>query len=246
MRTLFGHSADKSKNTHEIKGLMKHMATTTPPQSFDDTDVIPRSPPRSRIDSRDIPRTYSGLYGDNDDLKPLEIHRQGIFSESVPFFLISYLTLIGAIQLFTSVLFIEQHSWTITHAFHLAVTLVHVHWLKGSITDPQGELNADTLWEQLVARGENAEGARKVLLIVPTVLCYAACHNAEYEYQWCGLNLVLWLIAMFAKTPMMVGIRLFDVNRTAGIDDDYEEEEEDDGETDETPDVAGAEWKKNK
>ena len=257
LRSWFANSEAAEKQSPSKKGLMIKVMNHTDSNASDsptssscnnptatsnnDNAINPKSPPRSRINSRDIPRTYSGLYSE-DDFKPLEIHRQHIFSQSVPFFLVSYLTLIVAGQLFTDELVPTDYSWTVTHAIHLVVTLIHVHWLKGSISDTQGELNAMTVWEQLVARGAEAEAARKVLLIVPTVLCYAGCHNGNYKPVVCVANLIVWVIAMLAKSFFMNGVRIFGINTTPGIDDD--EDENADEKTDETPDVAGLEWKK--
>jgi len=117
-------------------------------------------------------------------------------------------------------------SWTLTNAVHLLVTMVYIHWLKGSflLVDEQGELNAMTAWEQLEAvpdQGDSAAVAhvKSALLTVPTLLTYVACVGCHFDPVTCGLNVLLWSIAMLAKLPWMNGVRIFGINRTAGIDD---------------------------
>jgi hypothetical protein len=185
-------------------------------------------PRRSRMNSRDIPRSYSGLYGFSDgDLLPFELnrHRDTFGTETnTAWFLGVYLTLVLAVQLLSLTVMSDMRStWTVTNAIHLMITLVYVHWLKGSLYDEQGEMNALTVWEQLEAT-QGTKPVRQVLLIVPTVLTYTACWAAQYHAHTSLLNIVLWLVAIAAKLPFMNGVRIFGINRTAGIDDnDYTE-----------------------
>ena len=90
--------------------------------------------------------------------------------------------------------------------------------------DEQGEMSAMTLWEQLEGRS-NTFVVKRVLTVVPTLLCYAACHFSNYDYEVCVLNVVLWLLHVFAKLPVMNGVRIFGINRTTGIDD-YQQKED--------------------
>jgi hypothetical protein len=190
---------------------------------------MPNPPPRrSRMNSRDIPRSYSGLYGFSDgDLLPFELnrHRDTFGTETnTAWFLGVYLTLLILVQLLSLTVMSDMRStWTVTNAIHFMITLVYVHWLKGSLYDEQGEMNALTVWEQLEAT-QGTKPVRQVLLIVPTVLTWAACWAAQYDTVVSSLNIVLWLIAIAAKLPFMNGVRIFGINRTAGIDDnDYTE-----------------------
>jgi hypothetical protein len=134
------------------------------------------------------------------------------------------LTLVLAVQLLSLTVMSDMRStWTVTNAIHLMITLVYVHWLKGCLYDEQGEMNALTVWEQLEAT-QGTKPVRQVLLIVPTVLTYTACWAAQYHAHTSLLNIVLWLVAIAAKLPFMNGVRIFGINRTAGIDDnDYTE-----------------------
>jgi len=107
-------------------------------------------------------------------------------------------------------------SWTVTHLVHLFLSVVYLHWLKGSVGgDDQGELAALTLWEQMVRVQPS-----RALAIVPTLLCYAACHFGAYRSPIVTTNLLLWSIHVIAKSPAMLGTRLFGINRTPGIDDE--------------------------
>lgn len=122
-------------------------------------------------------------------------------------------------------------SWTITNLLHLLITILSFHWLKGQNTflfisegvssDQQGEMNAMTTWEQLeaVPDSENVLWIRRLLLVVPTLLTYIACVACQFHPTTCSVNIVLWSIALVAKLPCMNGVRLFGINRTAGIDD---------------------------
>lgn len=222
------------------------------------------TPRRTRFNSRDIPRSYSGQYHagpEGTDLLPLECRRsqQSVASNvSLAVFLSTYLTIVLAMQctatlVVTTVLlsggtaadgaagggtadstsgsgggsFLHHHllfplsSWTVTNAAHCLVTILYLHWFKGSyLLDEQGELNAMTVWEQLEATPESTAYMRRTLLIVPTVLAYMACVTTNFQpVSAVAFNVALWSVSMLAKLPMMNGVRLFGINRTAGIDD---------------------------
>ena len=198
---------------------------------------------RTRFNSRDIPRSYSGQYStDSNNLLPLEfIRSQHIVTRHVSLvvFLSTYLTFIFILQfasasIVSSTTFpnalpwskqfqiVLSSSWTITHAIHCLVTLLYLHWLKGSyLLDEQGELNAMTVWEQLEATSESSTHMRRILLVVPTCLAYMACLSSKFQPSICTINIIFWSISMFAKLPQMNGVRLFGINCTAGIDDDF-------------------------
>lgn len=186
---------------------------------------------RPRINSRDIVRSYSGLFGRDGDLTPFELARNAHtdWVEKGGFLLLgSYVGSICLFQILVSAVFdsyndtktLELHwSWTVTNAAHCLVTTIYVHWLKGSAFDEHGELAAMTLWEQLEGRSRILN-VKRTLFIVPTVLCYAACHFSNYSYDVCVTNVILWIVQMAGKLPIMNGVRIFGINRTAGIDDD--------------------------
>ena len=72
---------------------------------------------------------------------------------------------------------------------------------------------------EAVPHAQNNVAVRRTLLTVPTVLAYTACVTSHFDPLTCFINVVLWSIAMLAKLPFMNGVRLFGINRTAGIDD---------------------------
>ena len=148
---------------------------------------------RSRTNSRDIVRSYSGLFGRDGDWLPFELARNEHtdWVEKGGFLLLG--TYVGSICLFQIVVLaifdsyndtetLKLHwSWTVTNAVHCLITTIYVHWLKGSMFDQHGELAAMTLWEQLEGRSHIIH-IKRTLFIVPTVLCYAACHFSNYSY----------------------------------------------------------------
>mmetsp|Transcript_24593 Transcript_24593/g.67892 ORF Transcript_24593/g.67892 Transcript_24593/m.67892 type:complete len:238 (+) Transcript_24593:391-1104(+) len=189
---------------------------------------------RARINSRDIVRSYSGLFGRDGDLTPFELARNAHtdWLEKGGFLLLA--TYVGCICLFQILVLavfdsltnyndaktLKLHwSWTVTNAVHCLVTTIYVHWLKGSAFDIHGELAAMTLWEQLEGRSQILN-VKRSLFVVPTVLCYAACHFSNYSYDVCVTNVILWIVQIAGKLPIMNGVRIFGINRTAGIDDD--------------------------
>ena len=209
------------------------------------------SPPtRSRLNSKDIPRTYSGLYGtggeitnqtQNSDLLPFELSRNLntdwlLSSSDSPSkskrmrsgsLLWSYIFCIAFIQFMAMTLPLGiltfETSFTATNIIHGLTTLLFLHWIKGSPNFyEQGELNAMTLWEQLESSPETQQSSntKKVLVIAPTSLCYFACHFCNYDKVLCAINLGVWAVCVIAKLEGMNGVRLWGINRTIGIDDD--------------------------
>ena len=187
---------------------------------------------RARTNSRDIVRSYSGLFGSgiDGDLMPFELSRNEHtdWVEKGGFLLLgSYIGCICLFQIVVLAVFdsyndtetLKLHwSWTVTNAVHCLIMTIYVHWLKGSMFDEHGELAAMTLWEQLEGRSQILN-VKRTLFIVPTVLCYAACHFSNYSYAVCMTNVILWIPQMLAKLPIMNGVRIFGINRTTGIDD---------------------------
>ena len=204
------------------------MRTTTSAKSKNVT------PQRPRMNSRDIPRSYSGLYGAPDDLLPFELARNWHTDWLENGGLLLLATYMGGIAIFEVVALAVLDtvdsiplywSWTVTNAAHCVLSIVYLHWLKGSMFDEQGEMSAMTLWEQLEGR-PNTVVVKRTLTIVPTLLCYAACHFSNYQYEACLYNFVLWTIHVMAKLPVMNGVRIFGINKTTGIDDYGHQKEE--------------------
>lgn len=216
----------------------KLMSTPTRVTIRQDSASSP-APRRPRMNSRDIPRSYAGQYGaGSDDLLPFEIARAGGWWVEQQWFLIgAYILVLFVTEFFCAMLFgtpedketlhvmgVMITSWTMTNALHLLLTFPALHWLKGTFTnDVQGEMSHLTLWEQLEATAGTGS-LRRGLMVVPTLLCYAACHLSNYDLNACVLNICIWAIGLFGKLPFMNGVRIFGINRTAGIDDFRKEE----------------------
>jgi hypothetical protein len=118
----------------------------------------------------------------------------------------------------------QSLSWTLTNLIHLMFCLMTIHFSKGSflVVNQQGELNAMTVWEQLEATPESSTHMRRSLLIVPTILSYIAIWMTNFEPTVTFLNVCIWCVNMLPKLSFMNGVRLFGINRTAGIDDDVD------------------------
>mmetsp|Transcript_18067 Transcript_18067/g.22121 ORF Transcript_18067/g.22121 Transcript_18067/m.22121 type:complete len:253 (+) Transcript_18067:303-1061(+) len=246
--------------------MVNRQRSSTYPSRRDrkDRSLSPESTFRPRLLSSEIPRTYSGLYGqggENCDLLPFELSRncntdwlytsnRGSMAatltgstkissgEHSSFFGSSlfwiYMSIIAFIQLTVMLVlplpyFLQPYvtfetSWTFTNVLHGFMTTIFLHWLKGSPNFyEQGELNAMTLWEQLLSAPDNeyvAYQSKMVFLITPTVLCYVACFMSGYDRNLSLVNLFTWMICTVAKLEPMNGVRLFGWNRTVGIDDD--------------------------
>jgi hypothetical protein len=165
------------------------------------------------------------MYGDGNDLLPFELSRNPNteWLANAGFGLLSiYLSVIFMFHLiFLSFLDTPQKTWTVTHTVHALVTMVYLHWIKGSPNFEQGEMNAMTLWEQLDATHGAVSNAKRALIGVPTVLCYVSCHVCQWQASWqVAWNLIVWSVVMLAKMPFMNGVRVLGINRTTGIDDD--------------------------
>jgi len=143
--------------------------------------------------------------------------------------LLTYILIVLVGQACNMILFTPSVSWTITNFCHGFVTMMYLHWIKGSPncfdSSGAGEMNGMTLWEQLydpnLLTGEynRFTDSKLVLLLVPTVLSYAGCLFSGYDKLCCLLNIIVWVVCIMAKMPFMHGVRLLGINRTVGIDD---------------------------
>eukprot|EP00980_Cylindrotheca_fusiformis_P004163 scaffold909_cov135-Cylindrotheca_fusiformis.AAC.20 len=225
-------SSSKTSVTTPTRPRMNSFDRPSTPQRprLNSRDMSQSTPQRARLNSRDIPRSYSGLYGEaGDDLLPFELSRKqhvDWLENGGILLLCCYVGGVAIVEILSLAILetVENHplplywSWTLTNAFHAFISIVYLHWMKGSLFDEQGEMAAMTLWEQLEGRF-GATAAKRVLTAVPTFLCYAACQFSNYEYNVCVLNITIWALCMLAKLPFMNGVRLFGINRTTGIDD---------------------------
>mmetsp|Transcript_11333 Transcript_11333/g.10845 ORF Transcript_11333/g.10845 Transcript_11333/m.10845 type:complete len:225 (-) Transcript_11333:510-1184(-) len=194
------------------------------------------SPPpnRCRLNSKDIPRTYSGLYGSGgelnqetsaSDLLPFELSRncntEWIDAVAPLSLFLVYVFLIVACEMTLLIFLPLPTSLTVTNILHMILTMTYFHWIKGSPNFyDQGEMNAMTLWEQLESSQTPRTTPKAVLFIVPTTLCHLACHFGQYGKFSCLINFTIWLICIVAKLQFMNGVRILGINNTIGIDDD--------------------------
>jgi len=164
-----------------------------------------------------------GQGGANGDLMPFELARNRNtewVKTGGPMLLIAYLSVILVFHA-AFMAFVPFHtSWTVTHAAHFVVTSLYLHWIKGSPDFyEQGEMNALTTWEQIDSTtGLSME--RRAMFLVPTLICYAACHFAHYDVHFVAANVLILAFEIIAKLPAMNGVRILGINRTAGIDDE--------------------------
>ena len=90
--------------------------------------------------------------------------------------------------------------------------------MKGCPDDStQGEYNALTLFEQIDA-GVPWTNTKKFLILVPTILTWIACHEANYKPIYIVVNIGIFAILTIAKLPQMHRVRIFGINSTPGID----------------------------
>jgi hypothetical protein len=198
-------------------------------------------------------------YQVGSNLLPFELSRNrntDWFVEAGPALLLTYISIVLTVLL-TFLAFIPEPkvAWTLTNIVHMLVTLVYLHWIKGNPADymdgTQGEMNAMTLWEQIVSApssvhshdsssamlrkghvmldGGATGSGRDVLVVIPTLLALASCYVASFEKLYAIPNVILWGVVMLPKMPFMNGVRILGINRTIGIDDgDFQDEDEDD------------------
>ena len=205
------------------------LKTATTTSTSTDSSFTPNRP---RINSRDITRSYSGLYGSGTDGTPFELARSqhtdwleqgGILLAGLYLGGILVFCMVASVVLETLDCNHDGYSWTLTNGVHMVLTLVYLHWIKGSLFDEQGDLNMLTLWEQLEGRPHNS-WRKRFLTVIPTLLCYAACQASNYQpLSLLLVNGSMWAVCVVAKLPMMNGVRIFGINSTTGIDDETNE-----------------------
>ena len=185
---------------------------------------------RKRLPSKDIPRSYSGQFGrggdaDEGDLLPFELSRNRNtewIAHGGSGLLITYILIVGLIEFIACTYLKFELSWTATNLLHGFITFVYLHWIKGSPNFyDQNEMNGMTVWEQFDGSEPAYTLKKRLAMIIPTVLCYLACHFVDYDISFTVYNVVCWLVlCIIPKMPFMHGVRLLGINSTAGIDDE--------------------------
>eukprot|EP00804_Cyclotella_cryptica_P012607 CCRYP_014743-RC/>CCRYP_014743-RC protein AED:0.32 eAED:0.32 QI:0/-1/0/1/-1/1/1/0/216 len=132
----------------------------------DDHPSSVHSTPRSRSSSHDdhqkSPSKKNRVvhhYQAGSDLLPFELSRNrntDWIAAGGPALLLTYIFIV-LVALLTFLAFIPEPkvAWTLTNIVHMLVTLMYLHWIKGNPADymdgTQGEMNAMTLWEQIIS-----------------------------------------------------------------------------------------------
>jgi hypothetical protein len=198
------------------------------------------SPRRGRLNSRDgLPSSPLASFAPAFDMTS-SIYSPGFPSSSnnnnTLGWCLVYLTALGLLQLLSIALIGPLYSTTLTNVLHTLLTILSLHWIKGQPFDDTGSQAGLTLWEQLLVQqtqddcfgaattSVNSNHRRTLqswLLLVPTVLTYAACVQCQYNAMACSINVASWVVVLVAKLPAMKGVRIFGINRTVGIDDDF-------------------------
>lgn len=73
------------------------------------------------------------------------------------------------------------------------------------------------MYEQIDA-GIPWTNTKKFLMLIPTLITWIACHEADYKPIYIIVNMSMFLILIIAKLPEMHRVRIFGINSTPGID----------------------------
>lgn len=211
----------------------KMVRSQTPPPRLNgsntDDCISPRS--RARNNSRDYTHSYDGNYGGNEDMIGVDLARTtGGWWEQQKLYIFwwyvvgfSFVYAMVFMALTTADGALASMTFTVTNIIHFSVHLVYLHWMKGGYMEMQGELEAMTLWEQIEAT-PGSQWLRFGLRLVPTVLCYCACYEAQWESRICFLNGLIFFFCMLGKFSWMNGVRIFGINRHPAIDVDTDKD----------------------
>eukprot|EP00804_Cyclotella_cryptica_P012605 CCRYP_014743-RB/>CCRYP_014743-RB protein AED:0.34 eAED:0.48 QI:0/0/0/1/0/0/2/0/192 len=110
-------------------------------------------------DNDDHPSSVHSTPRAGSDLLPFELSRNrntDWIAAGGPALLLTYIFIV-LVALLTFLAFIPEPkvAWTLTNIVHMLVTLMYLHWIKGNPADymdgTQGEMNAMTLWEQIIS-----------------------------------------------------------------------------------------------
>lgn len=233
--TLFSLILIESKRTNTFLTTIKSPRVTSTmsskpprhPRSSPSPDITSN---RKRLPSCEIPRSYSGQFGrggdaNDGDLLPFELSRNRNtewITHGGNGLLFTYIVVLGIFE-FVSMSYLPfTLSWTATNVMHGFLTFVYLHWIKGSPNFyDQNEMSGMTVWEQLDGAEPAYTPKKRVAMVIPSVLCYLACHFVDYDLTYTAYNVACWLVlCIIPKMPFMHGVRLLGINRTAGIDDE--------------------------
>lgn len=206
---------ESSEPRHQSLFSTSSSSTTTTTPSPRKRSPSPPPTLRSRLNSKDIPRTYSGLYGHggelnhqtpSSDLLPFELSRNRNTDwlllnnkNSLRPLLVAYMFIILFIYIVTLPFVPFQYTFTCTNLLHGAITLVFLHWIKGSPNwYEQGELNAMTLWEQLSSSPDNTD------IIEPSIGSSSSTKSSKRHRRKRGINNQLTFSTGPQRTVLLV------------------------------------------
>jgi len=117
-------------------------------------------------------------------------------------------------------LFSTADCWTVVSVFHTVGTFIFLHWIKGNPdAASQGDYASLTVYEQMEA-GVPYTFTKKVLMLVPALLCWISCYSSNYKPVDCIVNVGMLCVCIFPKMPHMHGVRIGGLNASTGIDKD--------------------------
>eukprot|EP00744_Colponema_vietnamica_P003813 GILI01005784.1.p1 GENE.GILI01005784.1~~GILI01005784.1.p1 ORF type:complete len:153 (-),score=42.43 GILI01005784.1:607-1065(-) len=133
--------------------------------------------------------------------------------ETFAFKIYYIVSLVGA-SLFVHCFFEWDTAWTMINLIHTIVSLLGLHWFKGSpISEAQGKYNRFTFWEQL-SKHETFTRTQKFLFIVPVVLFIVCIHMIEHRSLLAYIiNCACLAVALVAKLPQMYLVRIMGINQ---------------------------------
>lgn len=107
----------------------------------------------------------------------------------------------------------------LTYSIHFIIlsqiTTYAVHWVKGNpfVSTVVNTKSVETLtfWEQIDGGKQNTM-TRKIFTLVPIVMCFIACIEADWDVTWTIINGVIAFAAILGKLPFMHRTRIFGIN----------------------------------
>jgi hypothetical protein len=231
-RRIRGHPKEQDEGTTGMSSAPNTFVNQIPPLISVTSEVAPNEMSLGKQNSNSMTDLHRNLFTfeltrnlNTEWLMDTDARHKGKLTP----LLITYISSILLGQIFNSIVFPAHISWTVTNVAHGFITMLYLHWIKGSPNfcdvSGSGAMNGLTTWEQLYHPGYVAENNKRfsdsklVLLVVPTILCYVGCAFSSYDRTCCVINVIVWVICIIAKMPFMHGVRILGINSTVGIDD---------------------------
>jgi len=106
---------------------------------------------------------------------------------------------------------------TVLNVFHAIITFVLMHYNLGKSfeTFNGGYECVYTFWEQLPGLPNEYTKVKKAFMIIPILLCLAACYECDWKKRYYFANLVALGFCLIPKMPVLHGKRIFGWNARA-------------------------------